>query len=154
MPILSFIDGVSFSETLISTMTISRIWFDGEWLYGLGDDGREYRQSLLWYKHLLNASNDERQNYEISTIGIHWPELDEDVSFESFSYKEAVPSDFQRFFLTHPEINIAGFASRIGLNATLLRNYINGFKTPSAERLQTILNHIHILGKELEEIKF
>ena len=32
---------------------IKRIWFDGEWLYGLGEDGKTYRQSMLWYKDLL-----------------------------------------------------------------------------------------------------
>ena len=33
--------------------------------------------------------------------------------------------------------------------ATLLRNYINGFKKPSAERESAILGHIHKLGKEM-----
>ena len=36
-----------------------------------------------------------------------------------------------------------------GMNATLLRNYINGFKKPSAERANAILAHIHKLGKEM-----
>ena len=107
---------------------IVKIWFEGEWLYGLGDDGNTYRQSLLWYKHLLHANDTQRQEYEFSTIGIHWSKLDEDVSFESFTYEEAEPSAFQRFFLEHPEINIAEFAKGIGLNPSLLRNYINGFK--------------------------
>ena len=57
--------------------------------------------------------------------------LDEDVSFESFEYEDAEPSALQRFFLTHKEINVAEFARRIGMNPTLLRNYINGFKKPS-----------------------
>ena len=35
------------------------------------------------------------------------------------------------------------------MNATLLRNYINGFKKPSAERESAILAHIHKLGKEM-----
>lgn len=126
---------------------IEKIWFEGEWLYGLGDDGRTYRQSLLWYKNLLHASDSERQQYEISTIGIHWRNLDEDVSFESFLYDEAEPSLFQRFFLEHPEINVAEFAKSIGLNPTLMRNYINGFKKPSEQREKMILDHIHELGK-------
>ena len=62
---------------------ITSIWFNGEWLYGLGDDGTTYRQSLLWYPHLKNGTDEERSKYEISTIGIHWPELDKDISFES-----------------------------------------------------------------------
>ena len=52
--------------------------------------------------------------YEISTIGIHWSKLDEDVSFDSFTYEEAEPSAFQRFFHEHPEINVAEFAKGIG----------------------------------------
>ena len=70
-------------------MKINKIWFEGEWLYGLGDDGKTYRQSLLWYKDLLMASEAERQEYEISTIGIHWRNLDVDVSYERFTYDEA-----------------------------------------------------------------
>lgn len=133
---------------LVKMMKIKRIWFEDEWLYGLGDDGKTYRQSMLWYKKLLAASDSERQDYEFSTIGIHWRKLDEDVSFESFTYEEADPSAMQRFFLTHPEINVGEFAKSIGLNPTLLRNYINGFKKPSEEREKLIIEHIHKLGNE------
>ena len=130
---------------------IERIWFEGEWLYGLGDDGVIYRQSLLWYGRLMNASDEERGHYEISTIGIHWPSLDEDVSFESFEYPEAEPSRLQRFFLTHPEINVSGFARKFGMNPSLLRSYVNGFKIPSEQKEQEILRMIHILGEEYTE---
>ena len=54
-----------------------------------------------------------------------------------------------RFFLTHKEINVAEFARSLGMNATLLRNYSNGFKKPSAERESAILDLIHKLGKEM-----
>ena len=46
-------------------------------------------------------------------------------------------------------INIAEFAKRIGINPTLLRNYINGFKTPSKQRTEQIIQGIKELGKEL-----
>ena len=131
---------------------ILKIWFDGEWLYGLADDGVTYRQSLLWYKHLQNASEQERAGYEFSTIGIHWPALDEDVSFESFEYPEAEPSAIQRFFLSHEEMNISGFARKFGLNPSLLRSYVNGFKIPSKQKEQEILAMIHRLGKEYAEV--
>ena len=78
-----------------------------------------------------------------------WRELDEDVSFESFAYDDAEPSSLQRFFLTHKEINVAEFARSLGINPTLLRNYINGFKTPSKKREMEILDHIHRLGEEM-----
>jgi len=74
--------------------------------------------------------------------------LDEDISFESFEYDDAIPSKVQEFFLTHKEINVAEFAKRIGINATLLRNYINGFKKPSAAREAELIEAIHTLGME------
>lgn len=135
-------------------MNIKKIWFDGDYLYGLGDDGKTYRQSLLWYQRLRNATDEERNNYKFGLSGIHWRGLDEDVSFESFGYEDAEPTPLQRFFLTHKEINVAEFAKQIGINCTLLRNYINGFKKPSKEREEQILQHIHLIGKEYTETVF
>ena len=130
-------------------MKIKEIWFDTDYIYGRDEEGKEYKQSLLWYPRLRAASAEERKQYTISLGGLHWRGLDEDVSFESFAYEDAEPSAMQRFFLTHKEINVAEFARSMGMNPTLLRNYINGFKKPSAEREQEILDHIHKLGEEL-----
>ena len=55
----------------------------------------------------------------------------------------------KRFFLTHKEINVAEIARSMGLNPTLLRNYINGFKKPSKEREKEIIDYIHKLGEEM-----
>lgn len=128
--------------------TISKIWFDGDWIYGLGNDGKTYRQSLLWYNKLRKATDEQRAKYEFSTIGIHWHDLDEDISFESFLYPDAEPTRLQHFFLTHPEINVSGFAQKFGFSASLMRSYINGFKRPSPEREQEIMRCIEKLGNE------
>ena len=130
-------------------MKITEIWFDADYIYGKDESEREYRQSLLWYPKLRNASEDERIQYTFGMDGIHWHNLDEDISFESFGYDDAEPSALQRFFLTHKEINISEFAHRINMNPTLLRNYINGFKKPSKKREQEILSCIHKLGEEM-----
>mgnify|MGYP002514292775 CR=1 FL=1 len=130
-------------------MKIIKIWFDETYLYGENEDGKVYRQSLLWYPALMNASDEERTEYVFGMGGIHWRKLDEDISFESFLYPDAIPTELQRFFLSHKEINIAEFAKRIGINPTLLRNYINGFKTPSKQRTEQIIQGIKELGKEL-----
>lgn len=128
-------------------MKITKIWFDTNYIHGLGDDGKEYRQSLLWYPELKDASEAERAKYRIGFRGIHWRNLDEDISFESFADEDAEPSALQRFFLTHKEIKISEFAKLINIDATLLRNYINGFKKPSKDREQQILCGIHALAK-------
>jgi len=135
-------------------MKIIEIWFDDEYIYGKDESAHEYRQSLLWYPKLRLASDEERANYTFGLGGIHWRELDEDISFKSFEYDDAEPSPMQRFFLTHKEINVAEFARSIGMNASLLRNYINGFKKPSAEREQEILGHIHSMGQEMINVTF
>ena len=109
-------------------MIIKEIWFDAEFIYGIDEDGREHRQSLLWYPRLRQATDEERSKYTFGLDGIHWRGLDEDVSFDSFGYEDAEPSALQRFFLTHKEINVAEFARSLNMNPTLLRNYINGYR--------------------------
>lgn len=87
-------------------------------------------------------------NYRFGFRGIHWRNLDEDISFDSFADDDAEPTALQRFFLTHKEIKISEFAKKIGIDATLLRNYINGFKKPSKVREQMILRGIHSLAND------
>ena len=48
-------------------MKISKIWFADDRIYGLTDDGRELWQSLLYYKRLRNATDEERANYVCTT---------------------------------------------------------------------------------------
>lgn len=135
-------------------MRIIRIWFDDEYLYGMDETGKEYKQSLLWYPNLKNANDEARSNYRFGFRGIHWPELDEDISFDSFSDEDAVPTPLQRFFLIHKEIKISEFAKLIDIDATLLRNYINGFKKPSKAREEVILNGIHTLANQYASVTF
>jgi len=48
------------------------------------DDGRSLSVPLAWYPRLLAGTQAERENYELigDGEGIHWPELDEDISVE------------------------------------------------------------------------
>jgi len=70
-------------------MDIKKIWFDKDYIYGKDEEGRTLRQSLLWYPRLAMASDKERESYQIGFDGIHWSNLDEDISFESFGYYPA-----------------------------------------------------------------
>jgi hypothetical protein len=42
-------------------------------------DGRKIATPLDWYPRLKRASAEERSNFEIMPMGIHWPDLDEDL---------------------------------------------------------------------------
>ncbi len=45
-------------------------------------DGRRISVPLVWFPRLLHATADQRQNFQIlgEGEGIHWPEIDEDLS--------------------------------------------------------------------------
>ena len=135
-------------------MKIRKIWFDERFLYGEDESGSVFRQSLLWYRALRNADEKQREHYRIGFEGIHWPDLNVDVSFESFTYKDAMPTPFQEFLLKHNEINISGFSEYAGINPTLFRNYINGFKRPSAARLQQIQQALKALAESYSSVHF
>lgn len=49
-------------------------------------DGREVAVPLAWFSRLLNAAPAQRETFEISPggYGIHWPEIDEDISIKAF----------------------------------------------------------------------
>jgi hypothetical protein len=47
-------------------------------------DGRTVSVPLAWYPRLLNASPEQRNHWQIAGagFGIHWPEIDEDLSVQ------------------------------------------------------------------------
>jgi hypothetical protein len=48
------------------------------------DDGRSLSIPMAWYPRLLHGTKSERETFELigDGEGIHWPELDEDISVE------------------------------------------------------------------------
>jgi predicted RNase H-like HicB family nuclease len=60
--------------------------------------------------------------------------------------------DFQQFFQYYNVINAKVLAEKIGMNPTLLSQYVSGKKRPSEAQSQRILTGINRIGKELSEI--
>jgi hypothetical protein len=42
-------------------------------------DGRKIATPLDWYPRLQRATAQQRERFEIMPMGIHWPDLDEDL---------------------------------------------------------------------------
>lgn len=134
---------------------IEKIWFDNLWLFGQDVSGNIYKQSILWYRRLVDATKEQRENYELSDIGIHWRCINEDISFDSFVERNNVePNAMQKFFLSHREFNLIGLSKILGINHTLLYDYINGWKTPSPKRVEEIRSGIKRYAQELENVEF
>ena len=133
-------------------MKLTKIWFEGDRIYGLTDKGESVWQSLLWYRKLRAASEAQRNDYEMDDEGIHWYHLDEDISFESFGYDDREPQGIALVLLSHPELNAVAVAGRLNISQSLMAQYISGLKKPSKEREALILSELKSIGRELANL--
>jgi Protein of unknown function (DUF2442) len=56
--------------------------FDADSMWVELSDGRVIAVPLAWFPRLLQATPEQRAEFEISPGGLHWERLDEDVSVE------------------------------------------------------------------------
>jgi predicted RNase H-like HicB family nuclease len=61
--------------------------------------------------------------------------------------------DLQQFFQHYKVLNANFLARRIGMNPTLLSQYVRGKKQPSAKQTDKIVRGIQSIGKELAELR-
>ena len=70
----------------------TKIWFDQENMWIALADGRQLSIPLVYFPRLLNASPEQRNQYELSGggTGIHWEAIDEDISVSGliFGHKD------------------------------------------------------------------
>lgn len=62
------------------TVSASRVHFDEHTMTVDLTDGRTVRVPLAWFPRLLRAKPAQRAKVELSHVGLHWEELDEDIS--------------------------------------------------------------------------
>jgi hypothetical protein len=60
--------------------------------------------------------------------------------------------DFAQFFKYYKVLNSKFLAEKIGMNPTLLSQYVQGHKKPSENQTEKILSGIHQIGQELSEM--
>ena len=64
----------------ISEIRATHVRFDTDSMWVSLSDGRELGVPLAWFPRLLHATPEQRLQVRISTRGLHWEELDEDIS--------------------------------------------------------------------------
>ena len=62
--------------------------------------------------------------------------------------------DLESFFDFYKVINAKALSERIGMNQSLLAQYIKGIKKPSATQTKRILRGVQQIGRELSEARF
>ena len=65
------------------TISATSVRFDDASMWVELTDGRTLGVPLAWFPRLLRATPAEREQVEISRLGLHWEALDEDISIAS-----------------------------------------------------------------------
>ena len=132
-------------------INVTEIWLTDSAVWIRTEDGREAKERFSDYPRLKYATEEQRCNFVSDADGINWPELDEDLCFESFFDKKD-QTILYRIFIEHPELNASAIARRLGISQSLFAQYISGAKKPSEARLNQILEQIRAIGRDLSQI--
>ena len=65
-----------------SSVKASSVRFDQDSMWVELSDGRTLGVPLAWFPRLLHGSVEQRERVSISSRGLHWEELDEDISVD------------------------------------------------------------------------
>lgn len=84
----------------------------------------------------------------IEALNLAYEELGYEVTAENLKLK----LDLQQFFQYYKVLNANFLAKRIGMNPTLLSQYVRGKKRPSSKQTDKIIRGIQSIGKELSDI--
>ena len=64
------------------TISATSVRCDADNLWVDLEDGRTVSAPLAWFPRLLHATPAQREKVEISPMGLHWVDLDEDISID------------------------------------------------------------------------
>jgi len=135
----------------MGTIKVVKAWVTDTDVWIKTEDGREVCEKIADYPRLRFATPEQRKHFTLSSEGIHWREIDEDLSFEGFfDVKNTTP--LYRLFIAHPELNASSIARRLHMSQSLFAQYVSGTKKPSAERERMILEEIRNVGRELIKV--
>jgi hypothetical protein len=73
-------------------MKVTKLWFTDERLFIETATNEVFSQLLRFYPRLQYATNEQRGEWEQSYGGLHWQSIDEDISFESFTWPDNDPA--------------------------------------------------------------
>lgn len=132
----------------MDNIKVDKVWITDSEVCIRTADGREASEKIADYPHLRFATPEQRRNFLIDAYGIHWPDIDEDLSFEGFFYVKN-ESTLYRLFVMHPELDAPAVARRLQMPQSLFAQYVSGTKKPSPESERMILEEIRAVGREL-----
>jgi hypothetical protein len=92
----------------------------------------------------------ELRYHAVEAMNLFLSEHDAQVTEANMEFEIDIPQFFQYYRV----INSKFLARRIGMNASLLSQYVHGIKKPSAAQTNRILAGVREIGKELSNLNF
>lgn len=93
---------------------------------------------------------DELKSNILEAINLYFEDEKRTVTAEDLK----ITLDLPQFFEFYKVINAKALSERIGMNQSLLAQYIKGNKKPSPAQVQRIMKGVQQIGRELSEIGF
>ena len=100
--------------------------------------------------YTVGKSLDELKSQMIDALNLYFEKDGRTVTEKDVK----INLDLPQFFAFYKVINAKALSERIGMNQSLLAQYIKGHKKPSSTQTQRILRGVQQIGKELAAIRF
>lgn len=112
-----------------------------------------YSAQTLIQNKFIGTEGDDFENLKrniLEAVNLSFEDEGFDYKMEEIILRPDLPS----FFEFYKVINVKALSERIGMNQSLLAQYINGVKKPSVNQTRRILQGVQQVGKELSAIQF
>lgn len=100
--------------------------------------------------YTVGTNLDELKNNILESLNLYFDETKSQITADDLK----IVLDLPQFFEFYKVINAKALSERIGMNQSLLAQYIKGNKKPSTAQAQRILKGVQQIGRELSEIGF
>jgi hypothetical protein len=70
---------------------VKKVWFESGRIFIETAEGGVLSQSMRFFPRLTRATAAQRAEWTQSHFGLHWDEIDEDISFDSFTWGDNDP---------------------------------------------------------------
>ncbi|PVD52269.1 XRE family transcriptional regulator [Terrimonas sp.] len=100
--------------------------------------------------YTVGSSLDELKQNIVDALNLYFEDKGKIISTEDLK----ISLDLPQFFKFYKVINVKALSERIGMNQSLLAQYIKGNKKPSTIQTRRILKGVQQVGRELAAVQF
>jgi len=116
-------------------------------------EDKGYSATAIIDKHFIATESESFEELKTMIIqGLNLAFEDDGIEYMLDDLK--FEYDLESFFDFYEVINAKALSERIGMNQSLLAQYIKGIKKPSPAQTKRILEGVQQIGRELSEVRF